>query len=116
VLDGSGNPNRNIEFGANGFTGLSNLMRIGNPALVYWRARGTDCCSQSGGQFSNHVEILRFTQAASAGDYDIRILQFHFLGQVGDKTEQLCFRTQGGFIEIDLDDFTVVWSGTITSF
>src|SRR5699024_2999833 len=107
VLDGAGDTAGNIQLGANGLTGLANLVGVGDPAGVNGGTGSAHNSAQSISQgLDGGVEALGATQATAAGHDDVSAFQVDLLAFLGDGLDDLDADLVSGEDEIDLLDLS----------
>lgn len=87
----SADSDRDIDFRADGFAGLADLMGVGNPVGIHGGAGGADGGAENIGQFANESEVFRFLESAAAGDDDIGVREIDFKSVLGFETDSAGF-------------------------
>src|SRR5512143_1439197 len=70
MLDRTRNAAGNVELGADGLSGLTHLVRVGDPSLINCTSRCCNSAAECFCQLLNHLKILSATEPAPPGhDY-----------------------------------------------
>ena len=69
MLDGARDADRNVQFGRNNLSGLTDLHFVRHVTGINCRPRCADTGAERIRQLENNVEILRATERAAAGNH-----------------------------------------------
>jgi len=76
MLNSAGNAARDVELRRHRLAGLTDLVRMRDPARVDRGARGTDGTAERAGERLDDVEVLRTSQPTSAGHDDAGLIDW----------------------------------------
>ena len=77
VLDRAGDPRREVQLRRDRLAGLADLRRVGVPTGVDDRAGRGDGAAHRLGEFLGELEAVGGTEAATAADQDVGVLDVH---------------------------------------